>query len=376
MCTGSRWTNRRNFWGSENQLVLALIGELSLVLEGLEQFDEAIPLAEQRAALCSKHLGASHSDTLSALNDLGKALTMQGTNRDAARKALTTALQGRINLSGKSVLTAQTMINLGMLLCDNRELDEAREFLEEAASYLEDMDNSENLSLQLDSLGCLAWVSSQQGRQWEAFNLLQKAAYLAETHLGPDSTAAKVWNGQLAFHAADSLPLTDENTVKTIELTFDGLLSEQDSTFTRHIHPISIKRKLAEFYYLCGQTSKAKRLLEGVVKTIGDSSSKARNERALLLNLQGMLQWDCGLLHDAINLCDQSIATYGDDPDATNTVLNRAVVLRDLGELQEAEQIFNHHLLAQETTEHASLGYTNLASISSSRQVRRGHGTV
>jgi tetratricopeptide (TPR) repeat protein len=146
-------------------------------------------------------------------------------------------------------------------------------------------------------------------------------------------------------------------------LTFDGLLSEQDSTFTRHIHRISIKRKLAEFYYLCGQTSKAERLLESVVETIGDSSSKARNERALLLNLQGILQWDCGLLHDAINLCDQSIATYGDDPDATNTVLNRAVVLRDLGELQEAEQIFNHHLLAQETTEHASLGYTNLASI-------------
>jgi hypothetical protein len=59
---------------------------------------------------------------------------MQGNNLDAARKALTTALQGRINLYGRSELTAQTMINLGMLLSNYRELDEAREILEEAAS--------------------------------------------------------------------------------------------------------------------------------------------------------------------------------------------------------------------------------------------------
>jgi tetratricopeptide (TPR) repeat protein len=147
------------FLGSENQLVFALMGELSLVLEELERFDEAIPLAEQRVALCSKHIGASHSDTLSALNDLGKALTMQGNNLDAVRKALTTALRERMNLYGRSELTAQTMINLGMLLSNYRELDEAREILEVAASYLEDMDSSENWSLRLDSLGCLGPIA-------------------------------------------------------------------------------------------------------------------------------------------------------------------------------------------------------------------------
>jgi tetratricopeptide (TPR) repeat protein len=85
--------------------------------------------------------------------------------------------------------------------------------------------------------------------------------------------------------------------------------------------------------------------------------------RALLLDRLGMSQWDCGLFNDAIKLYDQSIATCGDNPDTIYPLLNKAVALRDLGELQEVAQIINHHLSTEQATDFASLDYTNLASI-------------
>ena len=80
--------------------MFSLMGDISTALENLQRFDETLPLAEKRVSLCLKYLGNMHPDTLTALHDLGKCLMMQGTNVEAAHKALDVALQGRIRLYG------------------------------------------------------------------------------------------------------------------------------------------------------------------------------------------------------------------------------------------------------------------------------------
>jgi hypothetical protein len=57
--------------GSDNQLVLALMGDLSRALEESNKFEEDISIAERRAIPCSQNLGMSHFDILIALNALG-----------------------------------------------------------------------------------------------------------------------------------------------------------------------------------------------------------------------------------------------------------------------------------------------------------------
>ena len=57
---------------------LQAIGVLTMVYQGLHEFERALPLATEAAEGCRRLLGSQHRDTLAAVGDLGRTLLAMG----------------------------------------------------------------------------------------------------------------------------------------------------------------------------------------------------------------------------------------------------------------------------------------------------------
>jgi tetratricopeptide (TPR) repeat protein len=344
--------------GAENQLVWVIMGRLSLAFEESKIFDKAIHLATLRAESCTKKLGRMHNDTLVALDYLGKTLSTAGEHEDS-RKVLEDVLNRHRQTSERS--GASTRINLGFLLTDLDDFDYARELMGEAIAILT---AESDWHLLMAAYGGMAWVATGQNQFEESMEYIQKALEIAEEHWGPDSEPAVEWRGQLALHANDIMPLTDEEAVMRIENSFISWMAKYSGKDSKTVNAFRMRLNQAMHYYACGQSLKAKETLESIIHTLEGTSPQQRSSMADAYERLGLVLWDCGMLDDSMRALDNSLA-YTDDEDPLIVVrrLNRAVALRDLGYSDEAEKIFRHHLEYANTDGDTALEYTNLASI-------------
>ncbi len=350
--------------GLNNQITLVVLGNLALALEDCKLYDDAIRLAQQRSDLTTKLLGPLHYDSRDAMDDLAKTLQVQGKSLQHARKVHELSLQRHKQATGNYVDGIQTVLNLGMLLLTLGELDQAHELLEEGIRILQAL---ERWHLLLDAYGFLALVATAQGHVSEALNHMQSAIAVAEQHWGHHSEQALEWRGLFAEHAASILPLNDESTIDHIETVFSEWEEIYADRYTRHVDRNKMRIAQANFYYDCGQNMKAIDIFKEEIDSLKQSNTaEAVERRSKMLNELGMTYWDYGLLNEAVDSYDQALLHENDDSFQRTLQLNKAVALRDMGRLKDSETLLRKSVDIQ-SSNYASLDYTNLASIFQAR---------
>ncbi|KAL3953290.1 hypothetical protein ACCO45_013233 [Purpureocillium lilacinum] len=338
-----------------HQLCLVAMGSYSLWLEKLGRYDEAVPLAKARLDLYIKSLGLKHPDTLSAMNDLGKCLKMSGDQFSAEP-----ILRKAVLLRGDSSSAAAPMINLAMVLVDKGEFTEAKGLLEAALGMV---NSSGNLVLQLECTGCLAWVASDMGEQRLALSYLEHAVSLAEQQFGPDSPAALEWSGQQYYHLVDSVALSSAEDILAAEQGIKALIERLGTTETRSVNKVKMMLRLGDLYYRTGSFDKGIGIVREAlneVEATENAQSMAQKEDALIS--LGRIYWDSGHLREAVACYDRCIglAASSKSDNAQLAELNKAVALRDAGNLTAAEESL---MRCAKPGDHSSLDRTNVASL-------------
>jgi tetratricopeptide (TPR) repeat protein len=350
--------------GMENQLTLVLLGSLALSLQACKLLDQAIELSTLRVQTSIQLLGPLHHDSRDALHDLAHLLFAEGKDIQYAREVHELCLQRHKAASADDRNMVATMMNLGLILLDCGEPDQARKLLEDARRILI---ADQDWNLLLDAYGFLALIATDQGDIQEALGFMQDAINIAEEHWGTDSERAVEWQGQYALHAASELLLIDTDTVEKIEKIFENWITKYGSRSTRGMNLSEIRTAQAGFYYECGQNIKAIDAFKEAIQALEDQPAETRKRRAGMFNGLGMAYWDFGLLADAIISYDEALKHADDEATRQAFSLNKAVALRDIGKLDEAEQTFRKCIEESQPSDYASLDYTNLASILQAR---------
>ncbi|KAF2417713.1 hypothetical protein EJ08DRAFT_703291 [Tothia fuscella] len=351
----------QNVLGMKNQLGFVAMGKLSETYQKAGKFDDAIRLGSLRVELCTKKLGPLHHDTLMALSSLGLIHSMSG-NPEAAREVLEEALERNKKAYGIARDCSTEMVNLGVVLTVLNRLDDAKELMEEAITMMKADSDWHRL---LDAYGCIAWAAIRQNRIEESVSYIQEAIAVAENYWGPDSDQVLIWRWQLTSHMADAFPFDNEEAVQFIDDSIMNWITSYCQGSTPLFDVPRMHMIQANHYFSTGRSLDAKAVLEALIITLDRSSLERSNALADAYGTLALVLWDCGMLHDSLSAHDKSIA-YTDEGDIDSLAtrrLNRAVALKDLGRLDEAESIFWRHIEQNSKEGEASLNYTNLAGI-------------
>lgn len=349
-----------------NQLLLAVMGDLAIALEDERCFAEAATLSYERVQLCISTLGIGHSDTLSALNDLGKCLQVEQRDLDSAEEALKLAVKGHLEMDQDSSSAATPMINLAILLVDQSKFSEARALLEKALDVLKLSDNE---YLYVQCLGTLGFCLKEEGDPIGALEYLDQAVQVSTAKFGRDAPLTIGWSAARSYHEAVGMPLSSIEFVDRIEQNLLQLATHSNTTNWTVTDCAKAYQVLGDFYYRIGRIEAAEDIYSKTLTlTLDDMPGNVDELRSTVFNSIGIARWDSGLCLEAIEHYDEAArASPLRGKSESIDMVNRAVALRDQGDqksLAEAEKIFSEataHSTAD--TSFDSLNNTNLAQI-------------
>lgn len=359
--------------GSSNPMTLFLLSQIATVLESVQQPRVAEQLWYEVIAKARRRLGVMHSDTWTYFGNLGVNLITQGRYQEA-NELLKKAAWKRLNLFG-SENASPVFINLAVTYISLNKYDKA----EEALNIAKDgqlLLTSSNLTDMLHIMGWLAFLSKEKGDRHRAEELLVSAVEMVESRYGFSNPLTLVWCQNLAEFWMEDFSAIDDALETKIRSVIDRLLAEWPKLLDQGgDHVVRIRVKFGLFLWKRGNFQAASAVLQAALETVEKQYSNRPNPKTaeLLgewLNVRGILSWDQGALEEAIPFYDRAIMLFGHqnenswtETDLSITKNNRAVALRDIGRLEEAQQSLEH-LVQEEKEEGANLiNRNNLASV-------------
>ena len=360
--------------GSSNPMTLSLLSQIASVLGSMGQLQEAEPLWNEVIAKAKRRLGSMHSDTWTYLGNLGHNLIAQERYLEA-NELLEKAAWKRLHLFG-SENAGPVFINLAMTYIQQQKYDEAEEALH-IAKDSQLLPNSGDLTNMLHTMGWLAILSKEKGDRKRAEELLLSAVEMVESRYGFSNPLTLMWYGNLADFWTEDLSAMDDALETKLRSIVDRLLAEWPYLmYQAETRAMKIQLSLGHFLIRRGNCLAASAMLHAAQENAEKQySNRPSSETAELLvewlDTRGKLSWDQGALEEALHFYERALILFGLHhnkntwfrADLGSTKNNRAVALRDIGRLEEAQQILEH-LVQEETEKEGNLIYrNNLASI-------------